>query len=81
MKKTINDSITNKVYEYRVLARLSQRELAQQVGVSKQTIFVMEKGNYLPSLLLAFRIAQFFNVEITEIFEYVKEGNVNHEDH
>lgn len=81
MKKTINDSITNKVYEYRVLARLSQRELAQQVGVSKQTIFVMEKGNYLPSLLLAFRIAQFFNVEITEIFEYVKEGNENHEDH
>lgn len=81
MKKTINDSITNKVYEYRVLARLSQRELAQQVGVSKQTIFVMEKGNYLPSLLLAFRIAQFFNVEITEIFEYVKEGNVNHDNH
>ena len=81
MKKTINDSITNKVYEYRVLARLSQRELAQHVGVSKQTIFVMEKGNYLPSLLLAFRIAQFFNVEITEIFEYVKEGNVNHDDH
>lgn len=81
MKKNINDSITNKVYEYRVLARLSQRELAQQVGVSKQTIFVMEKGNYLPSLLLAFRIAQFFNVEITEIFEYVKEENVNHDNH
>ncbi|MEO1772057.1 MULTISPECIES: helix-turn-helix transcriptional regulator [Enterococcus] len=81
MKKNISDSITNKVYEYRVLARLSQRELAQQVGVSKQTIFVMEKGNYLPSLLLAFRIAKFFNVDITEIFEYIEEGEVNHEDH
>lgn len=81
MKKSINDSITNKVYEYRVLARLSQRELAQQVGVSKQTIFVMEKGNYLPSLLLAFRIAKFFNVDVTEIFEYVEEGAANHEDH
>ncbi len=80
MKKSINDSITNKVYEYRVLARLSQRELAQQVGVSKQTIFVMEKGNYLPSLLLAFRIAKFFNVDVTKIFEYVEEGAVNHED-
>lgn len=79
MKKTIDDSITNKVYEYRVLARLSQRELAEQVGVSKQTIFVMEKGNYLPSLLLAFRIANFFQVGINEIFEYVEEGEISHE--
>lgn len=79
MRKTIDDSITNKVYEYRVLARLSQRELAEQVGVSKQTIFVMEKGNYLPSLILAFRIANFFQVGINEIFEYVEKGEINHE--
>jgi putative transcriptional regulator len=42
MKKDFGDSISNKVYEYRVLARMSQQELAEKVGVSKQTIFVME---------------------------------------
>ncbi|MBO1305549.1 helix-turn-helix transcriptional regulator [Enterococcus sp. 669A] len=80
MKKQLNDSITNKVYEYRVLARLSQRELAEQVGVSKQTIFVMEKGNYVPSLILAYRIAKFFNVDIDEIFQYVEDGGTNNEE-
>ncbi|MRX71821.1 helix-turn-helix domain-containing protein [Bacillus lacus] len=74
MKKDFGDSISNKVYEYRVLARLSQQELAEQVGVSKQTIFVMEKGNYVPTLLLAFRIAKFFNVDVNDIFTYEK-GN------
>ncbi len=72
MKKNFGDSISNKVYEYRVLARMSQQELAKQVGVSKQTIFVMEKGNYVPSLLLAFRIAELFNVNVNEIFTYSK---------
>ncbi|WP_315907184.1 helix-turn-helix transcriptional regulator [Priestia koreensis] len=79
MKKDIGDSISNKVYEYRVLARLSQQELANQVGVSKQTIFVMEKGNYVPTLLLAYRISAFFNVDVSEIFTYVK-GNDQNDD-
>lgn len=48
MKKDFGDSINNKVYEFRVLARLSQKELADKIGVSKQTIFVMEKGKYIP---------------------------------
>ncbi|WP_339099728.1 helix-turn-helix transcriptional regulator [Candidatus Enterococcus lemimoniae] len=80
MKKKMNEeSIYNKVYEYRVLARLSQQELADKVGVSKQTIFVMEKGNYVPSLLLAFRISNFFNTPLTEIFEYDLGGQINDE--
>lgn len=74
MKKDFGDSINNRVYEFRVLARLSQQELADKVGVSKQTIFVMEKGNYVPTLLLAFRIASFFKVEVTEIFSYERGG-------
>ena len=78
MKKNLGDSIDNKVYEFRVLARLSQQELANKVGVSKQTIFVMEKGNYIPTMLLAFRLAKVFNVEVNEIFTY-KEGEDNHE--
>jgi putative transcriptional regulator len=77
LKKDFGDSISNKVYEYRVLARMSQQELAEKVGVSKQTIFVMEKGNYVPTLLLAFRIADFFNVDVNDIFTYVKGNDEN----
>ncbi|EAR63135.1 hypothetical protein B14911_18095 [Bacillus sp. NRRL B-14911] len=77
MKKDFGDSISNKVYEYRVLARMSQQELAEQVGVSKQTIFVMEKGNYVPTLLLAFRIAEFFKVDVNDIFTYEKGNDSN----
>ncbi len=77
MKKDFGDSISNKVYEFRVLARMSQQELAEKVGVSKQTIFVMEKGNYVPTLMLAFRIAAFFNVDVNDIFTYEKGSGQN----
>ncbi|EOP68300.1 hypothetical protein KOW_03509 [Bacillus cereus VDM006] len=76
MKGKFGDTIANKVYEHRVLKRMSQKDLADAVGVSKQTIFVMEKKNYSPSLVLAYRIANYFEVDINEIFSYVgKEDN------
>ncbi|PFG79141.1 putative transcriptional regulator [Bacillus sp. YF23] len=76
VKEKFGDSIINKVYEHRVLRRMSQKDLADAVGVSKQTIFVMEKNNYSPSLVLAYRIANYFEVDINEIFSYVgKEDN------
>ncbi|WP_314064987.1 helix-turn-helix transcriptional regulator [uncultured Vagococcus sp.] len=69
MKKR-NERITNQVYEYRVLERLSQNELAERIGVSRQTIFLIEKGEGNPSLLLAFRIATYFGKGIDDIFTY-----------
>ncbi|SDJ28670.1 helix-turn-helix transcriptional regulator [Salimicrobium halophilum] len=75
MKKDFGDSVSNKVYDYRVLAKMSQMELAKKVGVSKQTIFVMEKGNYVPSLLLALRIADFFEVDVNDIFTYERKDD------
>ncbi|WP_025719702.1 helix-turn-helix transcriptional regulator [Paenibacillus sp. 1-18] len=72
-------SIVNKVYEFRVLKKMSQSELAEVVGVSKQTIFVMEKNNYSPSLLLAYKIADYFGVSIEEIFIFNKGGKDNDE--
>jgi len=77
LKGEFGDSIKNKVYEHRVLRRMSQKELADAVGVSKQTIFVMEKNNYSPSLVLAYRIANFFEVDINEIFSYVRKEDNN----
>lgn len=77
MKDDFGDIIENKVYEHRVLRRMSQKELADAVGVSKQTIFVMEKNNYSPSLVLAYRIANYFEVDINEIFSYVRKDDKN----
>ncbi|WP_042477830.1 helix-turn-helix transcriptional regulator [Bacillus ndiopicus] len=76
-KEEFGDSIFNKVYEYRVLKRMSQQELADAVSVSKQTIFVMEKNNYSPSLVLAYRIANYFEVDINDIFSYVRKDDSN----
>jgi putative transcriptional regulator len=49
---------------------MTQQQLADKVGVTRQTIVALEKGNYSPSLELAFRIARAFNLPLEEIFFY-----------
>ena len=49
---------------------ITQGELADAVGVSRQTIISIEKGKYDPSLELAFRLANYFDMSIEEIFRY-----------
>ena len=49
---------------------LSQEQLGKQMGVSRQTIISIEKGKYNPSLELAFKIAEYFDKRIEEIFIY-----------
>lgn len=49
---------------------MTQKELAQKVGVTRQTIIAMEKNKYSPSLELAFRIALVFGVPLEEVFSY-----------
>jgi len=49
---------------------MTQQKLAEVVGVSRQTIIAIEADKYSPSLDLAFRIAQAFDVSIGEVFEY-----------
>lgn len=63
----------NKVEEYRKLLNEKQEDLANIVGVSRQTIISIEKGKYNPSILLAFKIASHFNKSIEEIFIYEEE--------
>ncbi|MFZ7138142.1 MAG: helix-turn-helix transcriptional regulator [archaeon] len=55
---------------YRAMHNLTQEDLAQAIGVTRQTVIAMEKGKYNPSLDLAFKIARFFNVSIENIFIY-----------
>lgn len=49
---------------------MTQQELADTVGVSRQTIVAIEKGNYSPSLELAFKIAREFGLPLEEVFSY-----------
>lgn len=63
----------NKVEEYRKLMNEKQEDLANTVGVSRQTIISIEKGKYNPSILLAFKIADHFKKTIEEIFIYEEE--------
>ena len=63
----------NRLEELRINHSLTQQELADQVDVSRQTIISLESGRYNPSILLAFRLARFFNLNIEEIFLYSDE--------
>ncbi|MEJ6358788.1 helix-turn-helix transcriptional regulator [Lactiplantibacillus plantarum] len=58
----------NKLRELRQSANISQQNLAQVLGVSRQTIISIERGKFDPSLPLAFRIAQTFDCKIEDIF-------------
>jgi putative transcriptional regulator len=49
---------------------MTQQELAKRAGVTRQTIIALEAGNYVPSLLLAFRLARAFGVNIEAVFQY-----------
>jgi len=60
----------NKIKVYRAMHDMTQEALAQQIGVTRQTILAIEKGKYDPSLELAFKTATFFGVTIEEIFVY-----------
>ncbi len=51
-------------------AEMSQQELADRTGCTRQTIVALEQEKYVPSLALAFRIARVFGVSIEDVFEY-----------
>ena len=63
----------NNVEKMRKLRDLSQEQLGEALGVSRQTIISIEKGKYNPWLDLAFRMARFFETPIEEIFIYGEE--------
>ena len=60
----------NKIKVFRAMHDLTQEDLAQAIGVTRQTILAIEKGKYVPSLDLAFKIARHFQVNIEEVFVY-----------
>ena len=63
----------NRIEEIRNGKGIRQEELAKQMGVSRQTISSLENGRYNPSILLAHKIAQFFEMTIEEVFLFEEE--------
>ena len=65
--------MNNRIKEYRKNRHLTQDDLAKAVGVTRQTIISLENGKYVASLFLAFKLAQYFGVNIEDIFIFEEE--------
>ena len=65
--------LKTKIKEYREKAGLKQSELAELVHARRETIVHLENGRYNPSILLAFKIARYFQMTIEDIFIYEEE--------
>jgi len=63
----------SKIHVYRATKRMTQQELADLVGVSRQTIMQLERNRYNPSMMLAYSIAKVFDVTIEELFDFREE--------
>ena len=61
--------MTNNVKVQRAIANITQAQLAEKIGVSRQTINAIEAKKYVPSMVLALKIAKLFDKSIHEIFE------------
>jgi putative transcriptional regulator len=64
------EKVMSNMAHYRRKAGMTQEEAATAVQVTRQTIIAIEKGNYVPSVLLAMKIAKLFNAKVEEIFYY-----------
>lgn len=68
--KNMREHVNNRVFELRKEKGVTQEELAKTLSVSRQTIIAIEKGNYIPSLLLGLKIARYFKKPVEEVFTY-----------
>lgn len=73
LSKSEGDELKNRIQELRKERKVTQNELADAVEVTRQTIISLENGKYNASLLLAHKIAQYFEVTIEDIFVFDEE--------
>lgn len=69
----MSEKIINSIKAYRTARGLTQQELAEEAGVSRQSIISIERGRYVPSLPLALRFAEIFGCATDELFKRAKE--------
>jgi len=64
----MNTKLENRIRVFRAEHRLSQSDLANQIGVSRKTISTIEVGRFIPSTVIALKIAHYFGVPVEDIF-------------
>lgn len=67
--------ISNAVRRHRLIRDITQNELAELLGVTRQTVLSIEKGKYTPSIALALRLAEVFDVSVETLFQLKKEND------
>ncbi len=67
-------AIRNQIRELRALREMTQQELADRIGVTRQTVIAIEQDKYSPSLETAFKVALALGVPLEECFEYAPRG-------
>ena len=63
-------SLHNRLKEYRAKLDINQQEMGRRVGASRQTISLIERGDYSPSVTLALKLAKICEVKVEDIFQY-----------
>jgi putative transcriptional regulator len=72
--------IKNRIRELRFhQGEMTQQQLAERAGVTRQTIIALEAGKYVPSLLLAFRLASAFGLHVEDVFQYEDDAGSSRE--
>jgi len=74
-KSTMLLKISNRLHVIRAEHRITQDQLAKEIGVTRATIVAIEGGGYNPSLELAFRLARYFKTDINAIFSIEEDTN------
>jgi len=67
-----NSELRNKIKIQRAIKNITQEELASEIGVTRKTINTIETGKFIPSTVLALRLARFFGIQVEELFELVE---------
>ena len=69
MTTPMSDELDNNIAKLRSRKKLSQQQLADAIGVSRKTISTVETGRFTPSVIIALKLAKFFEVSVEEVFE------------
>jgi putative transcriptional regulator len=64
----VSDLLDNRIRVFRAERRISQAELAERIGVSRKTISTIEVGRFIPSTVIALKIARYFGVPVEDLF-------------
>jgi putative transcriptional regulator len=64
--------LLNRIKVQRAIKNITQEELAEKIGVTRKTINTIENCKFVPSTILAIRMARFFNIKVEELFELIE---------